>query len=80
MLGTIHGIGQSVSSGTRTVGPVLGGWLFGLGLRKGVVGGVWWGLAAVATCAWLASGLIYEGSGHEIWLEGEKEEMGDGRD
>ncbi len=26
VLGTIHGVGQSVSAGFRTVGPVVGGW------------------------------------------------------
>ena len=73
VLGTIHGIGQSVSSASRTIGPVLSGWLFGLGLKKGVVGGVWWGLAGVAATGWIASGWVYEGSGHEILLEGEDE-------
>ena len=73
VLGTIHGIGQSAGSASRTVGPVLGGWLFGLGLNNGVIGGVWWGLAGVAICGWVASGFLYEGTGHEIWLEGEEE-------
>ena len=73
VLGTIHGIAQSVSSASRTVGPVLGGWVYGLGLSHGVVGGVWWGLAAIAVCGWVASGWVYEGSGHEIVLEGEEE-------
>ena len=40
----------------------------------GVVGLVWWGLAIVACVGWLASGLVREGSGHEILLEGEEEE------
>ncbi|MCJ1400310.1 hypothetical protein MMC11_003515 [Xylographa trunciseda] len=79
VLGTIHGIGQSVSSASRTVGPVLGGWLYGVGLQKGVVGGVWWGLAGMAMVGWVASGWVYEGDGHEIWLAGEKEEGHEGR-
>ena len=74
VLGTIHGISQCAGSASRTIGPVLGGWLFGLGLKKGIIGGVWWGLAGVAVCGWVSSGLLYEGNGHEIWLEGEKEE------
>lgn len=74
VLGTIHGIGQSVSSASRTVGPILGGWLYGLGLSHGIVGGVWWGLGVVAVCGWVASGWVYEGTGHEIFLEGEEEE------
>lgn len=74
MLGTIHGIAQSVSSASRTVGPVLGGWLYGVGLQKGMVGGVWWGLAGMAGVGWVASGWVFEGDGHEIYLEGEKQE------
>lgn len=74
MLGTIHGIAQSVSSASRTVGPVLGGWGYGEGVRVGVVGAVWWALAVVAGVGWVVSGLVREGDGHEIWLEGEKEE------
>lgn len=74
VLGTIHGIGQSVSSASRTVGPMLGGWGYGKGLQVGVVGAVWWALAVVAGVGWLLSGLVREGDGHEVWLEGEKEE------
>lgn len=79
MLGTIHGIAQSVSSAGRTVGPVLGGWGYGEGVRVGVVGAVWWALAVVAGVGWVVSGLVREGDGHEIWLEGEKEEEEEGR-
>ena len=48
VLGTLHGIAQSVSSASRTVGPVLGGWGYGKGLQAGVVGAVWWALAVAA--------------------------------
>ncbi|KAJ9141750.1 MFS general substrate transporter [Pleurostoma richardsiae] len=74
VLGTVHGLGQSVSSAARTVGPMMCGFLYGLGLSKGIVGAVWWGLSAVATMGWLASWLVREGDGHEIWLEGDDEE------
>ncbi|KAI9841329.1 MAG: hypothetical protein M1837_000762 [Sclerophora amabilis] len=74
VLGTIHGIGQSVASLSRTVGPILGGWLYGVGLRYGIVGGVWWLLCLVAMFGCLASTWVYEGSGHEIILEGDDEE------
>ncbi|CAD6590031.1 MAG: hypothetical protein ASARMPRED_004532 [Alectoria sarmentosa] len=74
VLGTIHGVAQSVSSASRTIGPVLGGWGYGKGLQVGIVGAVWWALAVVAALGWLLSGLVREGDGHEIWLEGEKEE------
>lgn len=75
VLGTIHGIGQSVNAGSRSVGPVLGGWGFGVGLRIGVVGAVWWALAGMAGVCWVSSGFIWEGDGHEIVLEGEEEEV-----
>lgn len=77
VLGTVHGIGQSVSSFARTVGPVLCGWLYGLGLANGVVGAVWWGLSGVALCGVVASWWVREGDGHEIWLEGDEEPRGE---
>jgi len=73
VLGTMHGIGQSLSTGGRAVGPAIGGALYGLGLRKGVVGGVWWGMSCIALLNCLASLFVFEGDGHEIWLEGDKE-------
>lgn len=74
VLGTLHGIAQSVGSAARTVGPLLGGWGFGKGLEKGVVGGVWWCLAGVAAVGWVTGWGVKEGNGHEIWLEGEEGE------
>ncbi|KAF0321894.1 putative membrane protein [Colletotrichum asianum] len=74
VLGTIHGLGQSVSSAARTIGPVLCGWLYGQGLAGGVVGAVWWGLAGVAVLGVLVSWVVWEGDGHEIVLEGDEEE------
>lgn len=77
VLGTVHGMAQSVSSFARTVGPMGGAWLYGEGLRRGMVGAVWWGLLAVAAiagaveCWW-----VREGDGHEIWLEGDVDEDG----
>ncbi|KAJ0158936.1 putative membrane protein [Colletotrichum tanaceti] len=72
VLGTIHGLGQSVSSAARTVGPVLCGYLYGRGLEGGVVGAVWWGLAAVAVLGVLASWAVWEGDGHEIRMDGDE--------
>lgn len=74
VLGTVHGIGQSVSSFARTIGPVLCGFLYGVGLANGIVGAVFWGLSGVAVCGVLASLWVREGDGHEIWLEGDNEE------
>lgn len=74
VLGTVHGLGQSVSSAARTIGPMVGGVVYGFGLNQGVVGLVWWCLAGVAVCACLASLLVREGDGHEIWLDGDEED------
>ncbi|KAL2187071.1 MFS general substrate transporter [Thermothelomyces heterothallicus CBS 203.75] len=78
VLGTVHGIGQSVSSFARSLGPILGGFLYGLGLARGVVGAVFWGLSGVAACNIVVSWFVREGDGHEIWLEGDEEEAGGG--
>ncbi|KAK3305390.1 major facilitator superfamily domain-containing protein [Chaetomium strumarium] len=77
VLGTVHGIGQSVSSFARTIGPVLCGVLYGLGLARGVVGAVFWGLSGVAACNVLASLFVREGDGHEIRLEGDEDDEED---
>jgi hypothetical protein len=73
VLGTIHGMGQSVSSAARTIGPIAGGWLYGLGLNHGIVGAVWWGLSGVAVVGCVASYFVREGTGHEIILDGDAE-------
>jgi len=74
VLGTIHGIGQSVSAGFRTVGPVVGGWWYGAGLEAGVIGASWWGVAGMSAAGCVVAMWVYEGSGHEIMLEGEGDE------
>ncbi|KAL2264910.1 hypothetical protein VTJ83DRAFT_7420 [Remersonia thermophila] len=74
VLGTVHGIGQSVSSFARSAGPILGGFVYGFGLDKGIVGLVFWCLAGVAVSNLVASLFVREGDGHEIWLEGDQEE------
>lgn len=71
VLGTTHGIGQSVSSFTRTFGPIVFGWLFGKGLDIGIVALGWWGLACLAVVGSIAAQFVREGDGHEILLEGE---------
>lgn len=73
VLGTIHGIGQSASSGARTIGPAVGGWLYGVGLDHGVVGIAFWVLAIMAGVVCVASTFVREGDGHEIRLEGDDE-------
>lgn len=75
VLGTIHGLGQSVSAGFRTVGPVVGGWWYGFGLDIGMIAWGWWGVAIMSVLGCVTAVGMYEGSGHEIFLEGEREEM-----
>ncbi|KAK7221828.1 hypothetical protein V2G26_009831 [Clonostachys chloroleuca] len=74
VLGTIHGLGQSVSAGFRTVGPVVGGWWYGFGLDIGMVAWGWWLTAAMSAVACLTALGMHEGSGHEIFLEGERDD------
>ncbi|KAJ6788732.1 hypothetical protein PWT90_03930 [Aphanocladium album] len=74
VLGTIHGLGQSVSAGFRTVGPVVGGWWYGYGLDIGMVAWGWWSVAAVSAVGCTTALAMYEGSGHEVRLEGEDDE------
>ncbi|KAM0147423.1 hypothetical protein ACHAQE_003368 [Botrytis cinerea] len=71
VLSTIHGIAQSVSAGSRTLGPLIFSAVYGQGLKKGMVGMAWWILMIEACVAFGASWLVYEGSGHEVKMEGE---------
>ena len=65
VLGMIHGLAQSVSSGARTIGPTVGGWGLGLGLGGNFVAAVWWAMACVAAINWCLLWAIYEGdAGH----------------
>ena len=72
VLGTIHGVGQSVSSAMRTLGPVAGGYWFGLGLEKGIVGLGWWAVAGISALGCVASLWVRNGSGYEIVLQEEE--------
>lgn len=72
VLGTMHGIGQSVSSAFRTIGPIFSGAWYGYGLDIGVVGFAWWLVSLVSIFGCLAAVFVYEGSGHEILLPGEE--------
>ncbi|KAF9701771.1 hypothetical protein EKO04_000558 [Ascochyta lentis] len=73
VLGTIHGVGQSVSSAMRTLGPVAGGYWFGLGLDKGVVGLGWWAIAGISALGCVASLRVKNGSGYEVVLQEQDE-------
>jgi hypothetical protein len=61
VLGTVHGVSQSVSSGARTLGPILAGWGLGLGLKHNAVGAVWWAMALVAVANWSLLWVLKEG-------------------
>lgn len=63
VLGTVHGVAQSISSGARTLGPFLGGLGLSLGLSHNIIGAVWWALAVEALLGWLVSWSIFEGEG-----------------
>jgi hypothetical protein len=60
VLGTIHGLGQTVTAIFRTAGPVSTGYLFGISLDWGIIGMVWWHMALVAMFGWIASLFIRE--------------------
>jgi MFS family permease len=74
VLGTIHGLGQSVSSAFRTIGPVVSSSWYGYGLDVGMVGFSWWMIAFISLAGYVSAIFVYEGSGHEIYLPGELEE------
>ncbi|OQE46193.1 hypothetical protein PENCOP_c001G03165 [Penicillium coprophilum] len=65
VLGTVHGVAQSISSGARTLGPFLGGWGLGLGLENNMIGAVWWALAVESLLGWVMLWSISEGKGIE---------------
>lgn len=71
VLGTTHGLAMSLSSGARTILPILTGWLYGVGLQRGFVVVAWWFLASLALLNIVMSWFVREGSGHEIILEGD---------
>ncbi|KAK0104945.1 hypothetical protein ONS95_005206 [Cadophora gregata] len=60
VLGMVHGVGQTTSALFRTLGPVVGGWVFGKSWEGGVIGAVWWGMAAVAVGGWVSSLFVFE--------------------
>lgn len=42
-----------------------------------MVGLAWWGVAGASFAGCVAGGWVYEGSGHEIFLDGEEDEQAD---
>lgn len=75
VLGTVHGLGQSISACFRTIGPVAGGYWYGHSLPSGIAGESWWLVAFIACIGWLATFMVREGSGHEIFLPGDDDKV-----
>ncbi|KAK6331556.1 hypothetical protein TWF718_002105 [Orbilia javanica] len=67
LLGTLHGVGNMLSSLARAVGPALGGWVSAKGMEIGMVGCVWWTyLTGIAVLGVMVSLKMEEGkSPHE---------------
>lgn len=78
VLATIHGIGQACSATFRTFGPILAGYWYGLWTERGIVGMAWWITGTVAALGCVASFLVRNGSGHELFLPGEEQELKEG--
>lgn len=61
-LGAVHGVGNMLSSLARTVGPLLGGYIFGWGIEHGAIGMVWWSyLTTIAAVGLAWSWMLTEG-------------------
>jgi hypothetical protein len=73
VLGTVHGLGQSASSAARTVGPLVLSFVYGVGLKKGIVGLAWWCMAGFGALGAVAGLFVKDGNGHEILLDGDRE-------
>ncbi|KAF3187859.1 hypothetical protein TWF225_004078 [Orbilia oligospora] len=73
-LGTVNGIGASVSSLARAVGPLSAGWGYSFALEIGCVGAVWWVMAGVAMFGVFVSTYVTEGKGF-VHSEEEEEEI-----
>ncbi|PLN79517.1 major facilitator superfamily domain-containing protein [Aspergillus taichungensis] len=50
---TVNGLGQSVTSAAKTIGPVIGSWGLGMGLKSNLVGVPWWGLGMAVLTQWI---------------------------
>jgi MFS family permease len=62
MLGTVHGLGASTSSAFRTIGPIVAGYWYGVGLHQGMVGFGWWALSLVSVVGCVCSFWAKDGS------------------
>ena len=62
LLGTVHGLGSSVSSAFRTIGPIVTGYWYARGLEFDMVGYSWWALATVSVVGCVTSFWAQDGS------------------
>lgn len=42
VLGTVHGAGNMLACLARAVGPAVGGAVYSVGVKEGIIGAVWW--------------------------------------
>ncbi|KAM7186635.1 MFS general substrate transporter [Rhypophila sp. PSN 637] len=55
VLGTVHGAGNMLACLARAVGPAVGGAVYSVGVKEGVIGAVWWFylvVVAVVAAGW----------------------------
>lgn len=74
VLGTVHGVAQSIASGARTLGPFIGGWGLAWGLRHNFIVGVWWMFGLEAFLGWLLLWTVREGKGIQKSQDAEEED------
>ncbi|KAF5009058.1 hypothetical protein FDECE_4710 [Fusarium decemcellulare] len=55
---TIHGMGLSVGSLARILGPASSGWALRIGLERNMVGVVWWCMALVVAVNWVLLSIL----------------------
>lgn len=58
LLGTVHGLGQSIASAARMVGPTAGGFILSWGNQNNCVGLPFWILAVLAVLNWVLLGQL----------------------
>ncbi|GAW18408.1 hypothetical protein ANO14919_078830 [Xylariales sp. No.14919] len=73
-LGRTHSTAEMVNSFTRTISPVIAGLFYSYGSAHGVTGLPWWIMSGVATFGCIFSLWVFEGNGHEIKLETDKDD------
>lgn len=60
VLGMLNGVATSTCALGRAIGPIIGGWTFSFGVKRGYVILPWWTLAAVAVLSGIPSWYLVE--------------------